>query len=206
MSENSITKQVRSNRTDSKLKELIESIGKKIGNITVIRCAGISNDHKKHRMVECLCGCGTIFEAPFVYIKRKLRTSCGCRLSHRKAHFRGVGQVSGDYMGRLRRNAKKRSIPFSIEAKDIYNLFIQQKEKCKLSGEEIKLEITAENRSLQTASLDRIDSNKGYTIDNVQWVHKDVNNMKWNMDNSKFIHWCKTITEYQAKKNEIQQS
>lgn len=37
------------------------------------------------------------------------------------------------------------------------------------------------NSSLQTASLDRIDSSKGYTIDNVWWIHKQLNWMKWDL-------------------------
>jgi len=49
---------------------------------------------------------------------------------------------------------------------------------------------------MNTASLDRIDSTKGYTIDNVQWVHTIVNRMKWNTDENEFIKWCDDIYEY----------
>ena len=47
----------------------------------------------------------------------------------------------------------------------------------------------------RTASLDRIDSNKGYTIDNVQWVHKDINKMKMDLEEDVFIDNCKLIIE-----------
>jgi hypothetical protein len=43
--------------------------------------------------------------------------------------------------------------------------------------------------------LDRIDSSKGYTIDNVQWVHKIVNIMKHDVEEKEFFNWCKLITE-----------
>ena len=46
---------------------------------------------------------------------------------------------------------------------------------------------------MTTASLDRIDSTKGYFIENVQWVHKYVNIMKWHTANQEFIEWCKLI-------------
>ena len=44
-----------------------------------------------------------------------------------------------------------------------------------------------------TASLDRIDSSKGYVKDNVQWVHKDINRMKWNFPQDKFVKLCSFV-------------
>ncbi len=46
-----------------------------------------------------------------------------------------------------------------------------------------------------TASLDRIDSTKGYTLDNIQWIHKDLNKMKMNFANDYFIKTCKLVAE-----------
>lgn len=54
-----------------------------------------------------------------------------------------------------------------------------------MSGENITLRIKA-HRSFGTASLDRIDSTKGYVEENVQWVHKDVNFMKSNLTEQRF--------------------
>jgi hypothetical protein len=44
-----------------------------------------------------------------------------------------------------------------------------------------------------TASLDRIDSSKGYIIGNVQWAHKMVNRMKNDMPQEEFIEFCRDI-------------
>ena len=74
--------------------------------------------------------------------------------------------------------------------------------KCALSGIEIKF-ITSNSEYCskeQTASLDRIDSTKGYTLDNVQWVHKAVNNMKMNLTDQNFINWCSIIHRYNLPK------
>lgn len=49
---------------------------------------------------------------------------------------------------------------------------------------------------LQTASLDRIDSSKGYVKNNVQWVHKTINIMKQAQSNEEFIKLCRDITNY----------
>jgi hypothetical protein len=45
----------------------------------------------------------------------------------------------------------------------------------------------------QTASLDRIDSSKGYEIDNIQWVHVMVNMCKNKYPQDKFVEMCKAI-------------
>ncbi len=47
--------------------------------------------------------------------------------------------------------------------------------------------------STKTASLDRIDSRLGYEPGNIQWVHKDVNQMKWHLSNDRFIEVCRAV-------------
>lgn len=49
------------------------------------------------------------------------------------------------------------------------------------------------NMSHGTASLDRIDSSKGYIEGNVQWVHKYVNVMKWDFSMEEFLDICRKI-------------
>ena len=48
---------------------------------------------------------------------------------------------------------------------------------------------------LQTASLDRIDSTKGYSKDNIQWVHKDINCMKMDFSQQYFIDLCVKVAK-----------
>ena len=54
----------------------------------------------------------------------------------------------------------------------------------------------SKNRKIGNISLDRIDSSKGYTKDNVQWLHKDVNNLKMDFDQKEFLEWCKKIVKH----------
>lgn len=54
----------------------------------------------------------------------------------------------------------------------------------------------------QTASLDRIDSSKGYVLGNIQWVHKDINKMKLDYDQDYFIDICRRIAEYNSLKDQ----
>jgi len=41
--------------------------------------------------------------------------------------------------------------------------------------------------------MDRIDNDLGYTKENIQWVHKDVNAMKSNFKEKYFLKICKLI-------------
>jgi hypothetical protein len=51
-----------------------------------------------------------------------------------------------------------------------------------------------------TLSLDRIDSNKGYTKNNVVFCCAKINIMKSDMDVDEFIDLCKKISAFQKKK------
>lgn len=48
----------------------------------------------------------------------------------------------------------------------------------------------------RTASLDRIDSTKGYVEGNVQWIHKRLNIMKGKSTDVTFIKDCERVVRY----------
>lgn len=81
---------------------------------------------------------------------------------------------------------------FEITIEQIWELFLKQNRKCALSGE--LLYFYPEDK--RNTSLDRKDSDIGYKIDNIQWVHKDLNIMKMDCPNEKFINWCKKVADY----------
>ena len=92
---------------------------------------------------------------------------------------------------------RRKKLTFDLNGKYLWNLFLKQDRKCALSGIEICFPKAwgAKSKTSITASLDRIDSSKGYVIDNVQWVHKQINTMKMNMSDNEFIHLCRMVTK-----------
>lgn len=131
----------------------------------------------------------------------KLRTKEEVRplnSNSRSTRWKGYGEIRGCYFNVVKRGAKQRNFEFSISIEDIWNLFLKQNRKCALSGVELFFgqNDKAHKSGITTASLDRIDSNKGYTIDNIQWVHKWINLMKQDMHDVEFIDWCKLVTNY----------
>lgn len=110
-------------------------------------------------------------------------------------YFKGVGELSSKYWSGIIRHAKKSKIEISIDITFAWNLFLKQERKCAISNIDINL---SDRYGIieQTASLDRIDSTKGYVAGNVQWVHKIINIMKSSFTQEYFIITCKEISHY----------
>ena len=117
--------------------------------------------------------------------------------------WRGFGDISGRYFTDMKTSAKKRGLEFSISIEFINNLYHIQNGKCAISGLDIYLPLSDEHHTTgdYTASVDRIDSNKGYTEDNIQFVHKWINKMKQNLQEDEFLYLCKLVVD--NSKNEI---
>jgi hypothetical protein len=87
---------------------------------------------------------------------------------------------------------KEKGYNMNITTDFIWNLFNKQNGKCALTGWDI---VFSSDRVKNTASIDRIDSDKDYTEDNIQLTHKIVNRCKLNCPEDLFYNICKSITE-----------
>jgi hypothetical protein len=169
----------------------------KFGKLLCIRPTG----HFKHgvREWECLCDCGKTHYATSNHLVRGGIKSCGCaQFRSAKEHqgWLGFGDISGRYFGQLRRGAKHRNLPFEVTLKYVWNLYLKQNKRCALTGEPLEFYLSESKRNVQTASLDRIDSTKGYIEGNVQWIHQCVNFMKQDLSETEFKQWCQRVCGY----------
>ncbi len=82
----------------------------------------------------------------------------------------------------------------------VWDLFNKQEGKCALTGWNI---IFSSDHNKNTASIDRIDSNKDYMENNIQLTHKIVNRCKLNCPEDLFYNICRSITE--NRKNDFVQ-
>lgn len=84
---------------------------------------------------------------------------------------------------------------YNITLEDLRNQWILQEGICPYSG--IKLELSTHTKKsydpLLIASLDRIDSSKGYIVGNIQFVSKSINFMKGELTHEDTIRLCKII-------------
>lgn len=171
----------------------IDLTGEKFGNYTVLSRGGRSATGQTRWL--CRCDCGNVKDVDSTSLKSGVIKNCKkCAPSPR---WTGYNEISGTYFKAIERGAKKRNLIFDIKIEDIWNLYIIQNKKCALSGIDINFirNFSANTGAGQTASLDRIDSSKGYIINNVRWLHKNVNVMKWNMTDDYFMQLCKLIVK-----------
>jgi hypothetical protein len=182
---------------------------KRFGKLIVKKFDGIRGTKSgiKKYYWECLCDCGNKTVVNRAHLKSGGIRSCGCLATVRGKNargFRGCEEISGKYFGSLKRNAtyKNRHFKFLVSIEDLWKLFIKQNRKCALTGLDIHFAEDSRSRD-RTASLDRIDSKKDYIISNVQWVHKDVNLMKKDYDQSRFLEICRKVAFHTIQNQEV---
>lgn len=171
-----------------------DSISVKIGdNFDMLTVIGFTNKTKNNDhgrfLIICKCACGNKKTLRLDILKSRDKNHCGCMPP---AHCVKVGKLYRCFFNEIKGAAKIRKIDFNLTIEQIWYLYEKQNGKCALSG--IKIDFGKQAKLPNTASLDRIDSLKPYIIDNVQWLHKDVNKMKMNLDQDRFIHLCKLIS------------
>jgi len=98
-------------------------------------------------------------------------------------------------------NKRKQNLGFNIDIGFLLNLYESQEGKCAISGEEMTY-LAGAGRRCTNISIDRIDSSKGYTRDNVQFVCDIVNVMKQQLTKSELLFWCNKIVK-KSKNDEI---
>lgn len=122
------------------------------------------------------------------------------RSTYCNGHWGGHEEIPLTYWNNVIKNSKKRNVPFTITIQDGWRLFLKQRRKCNLSG--MPIEFLPQKKT--TASLDRIDSSRGYDIDNVQWLHKKVNKLKSDFTVNELVHLCKEISSFLNEKSSSQ--
>ena len=174
----------------------------------IIKETVFTEEIKKNKKIwlkgKCFCGNDILRIKSYV---KKLRSlgkviSCGCvnnsnNRCYNHKNFKGYGEITKNQFNSIIRGCKTRArkIEFQITIQEIWDLFLKQGRKCALTGRDISTVNIPRHKIYATASLDRIDSNKGYTIDNVWWIHIDVNRMKNDLALERVYEIVKMICE-----------
>ena len=166
----------------------------RVGMLLVLEPCGIN----KYLKWKCRCDCGKIKDIHAKHLISGIINSCGCIRNRPAKNRKGYGDISGSFFREIQRSAQKRNISFNITPQQIWELFVKQDAICALSGLKITLIPNKKKKDKQTASLDRIDSSKGYDIDNVQWVHKDINLIKRQYKQEYFLLLVRNIYHYKC--------
>lgn len=183
-------------------------VGKRFGMLIVKQFINKSIKQPWKYFYSCDCDCG---KTNHIIVRNNLTCnhtiSCGClRKLHGKNNksWTGYEEISGRTWASIKKHAITRKLEFNINIEDAWNQLIKQNKKCALTGLNISTNLISKNNKYdytqKTASLDRIDSNKGYILDNIQWVHKDINYIKMDVSQTDFIRLCTLVATYTKNK------
>jgi hypothetical protein len=163
--------------------------------------------HNNRLMYRTQCDCGRIDIKRKDWVISGRTISCKNCASKRTAakypppvNRTGYCGLSGTHFLSIKSGASKRNIVFDLSAEFLWNLFESQNGKCALTGVDItlvnKIKSNNVNWDVISASLDRKDSTKGYTEDNVWWVHKTINRLKNNYPLEELLYWSRLLLDY----------
>jgi hypothetical protein len=184
--------------------------GKKFGHITALEKINKKLTDGTNRVFWlCQCECGKTLERRQSELYARDKHSCGCKHPRHiggsaNKMWCGVGELNSTYFSEIRCRSKRLGIEFNVTIEYLWDLFLIQDKKCALTGLPLRFETQRRRKNPgmeQTASLDRIDSDKGYIEGNIQWVHKDVNIMKNQYPQERFIEICRLVTKTQENQS-----
>lgn len=123
-------------------------------------------------------------------IKRNKKNYCSKKCSYDDKRI----DIFSYHLMQIRQRFRRDNIKVAISAKDLHYKWTGY---CSLSGEELNLGCSrVDIRKNSNASVDRKDSSKGYTPDNIQWVTKKVNIAKHVLSDEDFITMCKQVARH----------
>jgi hypothetical protein len=184
-----------SRKTTKNLPKAFDISGKRFGKLIVIKREKIQRSGTV--LWECKCDCGITKIIRGTLLKNGVTTSCGCNkknTGNKSGKWSGFGEISGSYWYNIEYRSKLQKHEFTITIQEAWEQFQKQQGKCLLTGKYLTFAKNYRNsKSTQTASLDRIDSSKGYVAGNICWVDKDINKMKLNHSIKHFIELCNMV-------------
>ena len=166
------------------------SIGDKYKNWTVIDGPRCTSKSTIQWYVECQCGNyrrwiqgNELVNPNFCFQCRK----CSAKDTRKRTTLLNgrVGSLTQTQYTRLKRSAVSRNISWEVSLEDLWVLFEKQHRSCAITGEPLL--------QIKEASLDRIDSAKGYVLGNVQWTTYQANVSKHTMTMTELYEFCEKV-------------
>lgn len=189
---NCSTSLVKSRMNEYKLgfySDLLEKINSSNSN-GMLTIENIEKIKGKYKFL-CQCKCGKKILLKISAFRGSIK-SCGCLKP------RVNGKLTKTILSRIKNKAKDRNIDFNLTLEYLKEIYTNQNGKCMYSNTKLTFPLSCNDYSY-TASLDRIDSSKGYIEGNVQWVDKRINSMKNDMSEKEFINFCRLVSNHRTK-------
>ena len=183
-------------------RKISDLIGRRFGKLVVIKRDDNKNlpSSKSVTMWECKCDCGNVITVCSHHLISGNTKSCGCLRGgvHKQ---NGEAALNGLY-SRYKNGAIKRSLNFSINKEFFISIINKNCFYCNKVPSQTYKNIHGDKYGHQIYNgIDRIDSSKGYTKDNVVPCCGTCNIMKMALSQQEFLEHIERIHNYQKEKN-----
>jgi hypothetical protein len=179
--------------------------GQRHGTSVIVGYASRMSDQMT--LVSLLCDCGNSHLRLLASVMQGCKYSCEACITKRAEEKYGNAESMNSvllnrYWVKMVKHAAKRGIVVTTSKESLLSLMKAQGFKCALTGMPIgfppdkhRPRWKSENNK---ASLDRIDSAKGYEDGNIQWVVRELNMMKGTLSVERFVELCKAVSSRHA--------
>ena len=173
--------------TDNKTK--IDT-GKKFGKLTILKFSHQDKRWRKWYLTKCECGIEkTIMGSAMISGNTK---SCGClakQIKHNRRISKNHSEVTAIILG-YKRHAERRGFKWLLSRKFVEKLIKENCFYCGIKPSNIKRTKNSIGDGLLYSGIDRINSSKDYTEDNVVACCRGCNYAKSNMNIDEFKTWA----------------
>jgi hypothetical protein len=143
--------------------------------------------------------CGEVKDLSLWYPNNPSKCKDCDKLNHKSKYEKIVSKhlssVENFLKYKLTNCSQKKNIDTTITLDDLMKQYHHQNGKCFYSGRPLAIELRT--KSLNSLSIDRINSSKGYTPDNIVLCCSIVNIMKLDTPEDEFIRLCRDIVNHQ---------
>lgn len=160
-------------------------------------CIFCRNKYRRYKEVLYLCRtCNTEFLGTNLVEHKYCSTKCkNTKIADKSSVDRksSTDRYLSQLLTAIKNRAKKKELDFDIDQPFLLRLLINQDYKCAMSGLSLErpLTRTASLIDKYTISVDRIDSTKGYTKDNVRLVCYIANTAKNRFSDDELYEFCR---------------
>lgn len=117
---------------------------------------------------------------------------CDSRLT-KEYHSRSPEDRLKMSLNTARGTARRKGLPFEVTIDQMVNMWEAQDGRCFYTR--VPMTFGGSNTP-ESVSIDRVDSSKGYVVDNIVLCGTYVNRMKNEFSVEEFVHWCRLVVEH----------
>lgn len=167
-----------------------------VGNFkTLTYCK--DNNGKLCVKLQCLdCGNIDIKQKSFINSNQNILCS-NCKKTKMDNTFMCIS-----HFNKIKKVAETKNIEFNLTIDYLQQIYTEQNGLCALTGIPLHIVKTSlrTKYNKNTASLDKIEPDKGYVTGNVRWVHKVINQIKSDFLDEQLLYLCSLILNHNKEK------